>query len=114
MKRPFLLPVLLCLAPVGLGAQESSSEPERRVPDMPRVWDDAAMERLELPLPSRRHSPRHMPADYYYAVPERTIYKDYPVYHPDREPDERAGPGLPGFVRRELYRYLDCGILANG
>ena len=28
--------------------------------------------------------------------------------------DERAGPGLPGFVRRELYRYLDCGILASG
>lgn len=28
--------------------------------------------------------------------------------------DERTGSGLPGFVRRELYRYLDCGILANG
>lgn len=28
--------------------------------------------------------------------------------------DEHAGPGLPAFVRRELYRYLDCGILANG
>ena len=28
--------------------------------------------------------------------------------------DKRAGPGLPGFVRRELYGYLDCGILANG
>ena len=86
MKIRFLLPALLCLAPVGLGAQESSNEPERWVPDMPRVWDDAAMERLELPLPSRRHSPRHVPAAYYYAVPERTIYKDYPVYHPDREP----------------------------
>ena len=28
--------------------------------------------------------------------------------------DEGAGPGLPRFVRRELYAYLDCGILANG
>ena len=28
--------------------------------------------------------------------------------------DERAGPGLPAFVQRELYRYLDCGILAHG
>ena len=28
--------------------------------------------------------------------------------------DEGAGRGLPAFVRRELYRYLDCGILANG
>lgn len=26
---------------------------------------------------------------------------------------EPAEPGLPAFVRRELYRYLDCGILAN-
>ena len=28
--------------------------------------------------------------------------------------DERVGPGLPAFVRRELYGTLDCGILANG
>jgi hypothetical protein len=28
--------------------------------------------------------------------------------------DEHGGFGLPGFVRRELYAYLDCGILANG
>ncbi len=24
--------------------------------------------------------------------------------------DERIGPGLPDFARRELYSYLDCGI----
>jgi hypothetical protein len=28
--------------------------------------------------------------------------------------EEEAGPGLPRFVRRELRRYLDCGILAHG
>ena len=28
--------------------------------------------------------------------------------------DQREGRGLPRFVRRELYAYLDCGILANG
>ena len=28
--------------------------------------------------------------------------------------DERGDAGLPGFVRRELYAYLDCEILANG
>ena len=28
--------------------------------------------------------------------------------------EEDAGPGLPRFVRRELHRYLDCGILAHG
>ncbi len=22
--------------------------------------------------------------------------------------------GLPGFVRRELYRYLECGVLVHG
>jgi hypothetical protein len=28
--------------------------------------------------------------------------------------DERGEPGYPGFVRKELYGYLDCGILASG
>ncbi len=28
--------------------------------------------------------------------------------------EEGSGPGLPRFVRRELRRYLDCGILAFG
>ncbi len=30
------------------------------------------------------------------------------------EPTEESGPGLPVFVRRELHRYLDRGILAHG
>lgn len=81
-----ILVLFLCLPPGGPGAQEPSTESERWVPDMPRVWDDAALERLELPLPSRRHSPRHVPAGYYYTIPERRIYEDYPVYHPDHEP----------------------------
>jgi mono/diheme cytochrome c family protein len=55
-------------------------------PDVPRVWDDEELASLELPLPSREHSPRHVPSAYYYAIPPRTIYRDYPVYHPDLEP----------------------------
>jgi len=31
-------------------------------------------------------SPIHVSRDYYYALPERRVFKSYPIYHPDREP----------------------------
>lgn len=31
-------------------------------------------------------SPAHVSRDYYYALPERRLFKSYPIYHPDREP----------------------------
>ena len=30
--------------------------------------------------------PKHVPADYYYRIPVRPIYRSYPVYHPNKEP----------------------------
>jgi hypothetical protein len=31
-------------------------------------------------------SPKQIPSDYYYRIPIRTIYKNYPVYVPGKEP----------------------------
>lgn len=55
-------------------------------PEIPKTWDEAALEAAQLPLAQPRYSPKQVPADWYYAVPARTIYKTYPVYHPDHEP----------------------------
>ena len=53
---------------------------------IPKVWDDAVLKDLEVPLTRAEYSPKHVPASFYYQVPVRPIYKSYPVYHPDREP----------------------------
>jgi len=57
---------------------------------IPRTWDDAAMAELEVSLADPVGSPRHAPADYYYRLPVRPIYKHHPVYAPDHEP--------PGYI----------------
>src|SRR5713226_9040286 len=53
---------------------------------VPKMWDDAAMSTLEVPLANPIGSPKQAPADYYYRIPVRIIYKQYPVYAPGREP----------------------------
>ena len=61
-------------------------------PTVPRTWDDAVIKNLELPLANPAYTPVHMTARFYYQIPVRTIYKTYPVYHPDREP--------PGYIEK--------------
>ncbi len=55
-------------------------------PEIPRTWDSAALADFELPLATPKASPRQVSPDYYYQLPERVIYKSYPVYAPGREP----------------------------
>lgn len=54
-------------------------------PEVPKVWDDAAMRDVELPL-AARIPVQHMPSDYYYSIPVRPSVKTYPIYVPGREP----------------------------
>lgn len=61
---------------------------------IPKTWDDAAMTTIELPLADRRGSPKHISADYYYRIPIRPIYKQYPVFAPGHEP-----PGYLDWLR---------------
>jgi hypothetical protein len=53
--------------------------------DIPRVWDDAAMRDVELPL-AARIPVRHVPSEYYYQIPVRPNLKTYPIYVPGKEP----------------------------
>jgi hypothetical protein len=48
-------------------------------PMIPRVWDDAEMATLQLPLVDSAASPKQISSDYYYRIPVRTIYRNYPV-----------------------------------
>ena len=62
-----------------------ATEPFR--PDIPRVWDEEALEGMELPLAGASFKVQPPPADFYYEIPVRKIYKSYPVYHPDHQPE---------------------------
>lgn len=56
-------------------------------PEIPKVWDEAALTSMELPLAKPSASPKHASPDYYYRIPVRPIYKSYPIYAPGKEPD---------------------------
>jgi hypothetical protein len=57
-------------------------------PEIPRVWDDQEMARFELPLANAAVSPKHVPAEYYYRIPVRIIYKSYSLGAPGQDFDE--------------------------
>ena len=88
-KSRLILPAAL-LALVSFGASLNGASPPSSdtpfKPTIPKTWDDAVMTDLELPLPESSFSPKHVPAEYYYRIPVRPIYKSYPVYHPSKEP----------------------------
>lgn len=55
-------------------------------PEIPRTWTDAAVATLEVPLAGQKPA-GHVSEAAYYAMPERKIYRTYPVYAPGREPE---------------------------
>ena len=65
-------------------------------PVIPRTWDDVAMADLEIPLADPVGSPKHVSAEYYYRMPVRPIYKEYPIYAPGHEP-----PGYMDWLKRQ-------------
>jgi len=74
-----------------------SATADRAKPSVPKVWDDAIMASVELPLVEPAWSPKQISAEYYYKIPVRPIYRSFPVYRPDREP-----PGyLSSLVKRD-------------
>ena len=70
--------LLLLLCPFLLALQDAAT--------LPRIWTEAALKDWELPLANPAYSPTPVSEEFYYSLPERIIYKTYPVYHPDYEP----------------------------
>jgi hypothetical protein len=73
---------------------------------IPKVWDDAEMARVELPLASGVEI-KHVPSSYYYRIPVRPNLKTYPIYAPDREPSGY----FERLKLREPQRSFDPGAL---
>lgn len=71
------------VAVLSAGAKES----QPFTPDIPRTWSNEAVAGFELPLAAAEYSPRHVSEDYYYQLPVRPVYRSYPIYHPDHEPE---------------------------
>jgi hypothetical protein len=59
---------------------------------IPRVWQKAELEQLDVPVSHPEYSAKHVPEDYYYRIPAAAIYKSYPVYAPGRVP--------PGYMEK--------------
>ena len=80
---------MVCLEAIAVrsapGQTLHTNKPVAR-PTIPRMWDDAEMPTLEVPLANPIGSPKPVSADYYYKIPVRSIYKQYPVYAPGHEP----------------------------
>jgi len=87
--------VILGFSIAAPGRQSGTPESEF-TPQIPRTWDDAAMATLEVPLADPVGSPKHAPADYYYKIPVRPIYKSYPIYAPGHEP-----PGYMDWLKQQ-------------
>ena len=82
---PALAAALMTLGLGGLPLPQSDARDSTGRP-IPKVWDDEVMAKLEVPLAVPGASPKHVPAEFYYRIPVRPIYRTYPVYHPSKEP----------------------------
>ncbi len=81
MKRIVCAISSILLTFAALGAGDTTFHP-----DIPKVWDDRAVETMEVPLAQRDRSPRYMTSAEYYALKVRPIYRSYPAYAKGREP----------------------------
>ena len=81
---PVLCAGLLVSASI-IPVQAQDAQQQKRFA-VPATWDDKVMSRVEIPLANPIGSPKHVSADYYYRIPIRPVYQQYPVYAPGREP----------------------------
>src|SRR4029434_9915314 len=63
-----------------------AEDTKRWKPDIPKVWDEAALADWATPVAGLNVRPSHISAKEYYAVPEYNL-RSYPAYMPGREPE---------------------------
>jgi hypothetical protein len=73
----------LILTIVGLLSLSTLANTESQVP---RIWDDAALEEWATPVAALGIRPSHYTSAEYYKTPADNL-RTYPVYPPDKEPD---------------------------
>ena len=77
--------LLVVTAFTGVAAQRADDW----TPEIPRVWDEAALADWATPVAGLNVRPTHMTPAEYYALPEESL-RTYPVYLPGREPQGYA------------------------
>ena len=55
-------------------------------PQIPRIWVEAELEEMDVPVSQPAYSQKAVAPEYYYQIPVAPIYKSYPVYAPGRAP----------------------------
>lgn len=82
VRPAFLLAAAACVA---VAAQRGPDW----TPEIPKVWDEAALADWATPVAGLDVRPTHMSSAAYYGFPEENL-RTYPVYLPGREPDGYA------------------------
>jgi len=96
-----------------LGSLLAAARPhgQRWKPDIPNVWDEAALADWATPLAGLNRRPTHISAKEYYSLRVESL-RTYPVYFPGREPSgywemlQRIGP-KPLIEPKELQTEAD-------
>jgi hypothetical protein len=111
-RRPSRLAGRLLMVSMLLGSLLAAASPAQRwKPDIPKVWDEAALADWATPLAGLNRRPTHISANEYYALTVENL-RTYPVYFPGREPDgywemlRRVGP-KPLIEPKELVTEAD-------
>ena len=77
MKSVAFLIVFAAAWQLNLFAQSATSS--SFAAEIPKAWDDEALNSMELPLAGLGQPATYVPSEYYYRMPVRKIYKTYPV-----------------------------------
>jgi len=101
------------IASMLLGSLLAAARPhgQRWKPDIPNVWDEAALADWATPLAGLNRRPTHISAKEYYSLRVESL-RTYPVYFPGREPSgywemlQRIGP-KPLIEPKELQTEAD-------
>lgn len=77
--------LLLCI--LLAGATSAADDAKRWTPQIPRVWDEAALADWATPIADLKARPTHISAAQYYSLEVENL-RTYPVYFPGREPND--------------------------
>lgn len=89
--------VLAAIMALSFAAVSRPDEPAAWNPNIPRVWDETALQDWATPLAGLNARPGHISEVEYYRLPAEDL-RSYPVYYPGREPAgywemlQRTGP----------------------
>jgi len=74
---------------------------------VPKTYDDAETATWHVPLAFAEVSSSFLTSSYFYARKVRPIYYSYPVYHPDREPEDYIEKTENGSAENRMERHRE-------